>query len=63
MTTLAKVLLTISGILGILFIWAEIKKEKFKDLLVSIKSATEDGSISADEALTLIGKIIELFKK
>ena len=63
MTGIAKVLLTISGVLGVLFIWVTIRKEKFKDLLVSIKAVTEDGTITSEEALSLIEKFIALFKK
>ena len=63
MTGIAKVLLTISGVLGVLFIWVTIRKEKFKDLLASIKAVTEDGNITSEEALSLIEKFIALFKK
>jgi hypothetical protein len=62
MTTIVKILITLSAVLGVLFTWVTIKHIQWKAFLEEIKAATEDGKITSDEALKLLAAFFGLFK-
>jgi hypothetical protein len=62
MEVIGKILMTISGILALLFIWVEIKSVKFKDFLEKVKQALSDGKVTQEEAFELILAFWNLFK-
>jgi hypothetical protein len=62
MATLTKVLITVSSILGVLFVWITIKNIQFKAFLDEVKADLADGKVTADEAVNMIAKFFAIFK-
>jgi len=62
MSTFAKILITVSSILGVLFVWVTIKNIQFKAFLDEVKADLADGKITADEAVNMIAKFFAIFK-
>ena len=62
MSTLAKILITVSSILGVLFVWVTIKNIQFKAFLDEVKADLADGKVTADEAVNMIAKFFAIFK-
>jgi len=62
MTTLAKILMTVSVILSGLLIWVTFKKVKVQIFVNKVKEILADGQITAEEALGAIQTFLDIFK-
>lgn len=62
MSTIVKILITVSSVLGVLFVWVTIKNIQFKAFLEEVKQDLADGKVTADEAVNMIAKFFAIFK-
>ena len=62
MTTLAKILMTISIASSAILTWFVITKIEIKQFIQEIQAATADGKIDAEEAVRLISRVFAIFK-
>ena len=62
MTTLAKILMTISIVSSAVLTWFVITKIEIKQFIQEIQAATADGKIDAEEAVRLISRVFAIFK-
>ena len=62
MTTLAKILMTISIASSAVLTWFIITKIEIKQFIQEIQAATADGKIDAEEAVRLISRVFAIFK-